>query len=191
MMFLISLGLKNDKESEFIANIYINYYPMMRSNIIKILKNNDTEIEDIIHNVCVKLIDHIDILSSFNQHVLTAYICYTCKNAAINFIKRRDIKSNLLFYGDEDDIAESYIDDKKTPEDIMIIKEDFARLRIVLDKMSEKYRLILYYKYFFDMDDKDIAAIFDTKPDNVRKYASKARKKAYKIFKKEESNETK
>jgi RNA polymerase sigma-70 factor (ECF subfamily) len=178
---LIVLVIENEKDRNFMADLYENYYSLIKNIIRKYVQDN-SNIEDLIHNVIINLIDKIPLLISFEKYVLISYISAVSKNIAVNFIKHQNINSEFTFFGDEEDIADSIEDRAKMPEEFLINKEENENLNKILKKLPEKQRLFLQFKYFFEMNDKEIAKIFGIKPESVKVYISRAREKAYKLF---------
>jgi len=177
------LNIENEDDRNFIAELYDNYYSLIKNTIIKTLKIYTDEIKDLIHNVIVQLIKRISLLRSFDNYTLTSYIAVVSKNIAINFMKHNNIKSDYVYDGDGEDIIDSVIDNNNAPEELIIIQEDSEHLNKILYELPEKHRLILQFKYFYEMGDEEIAEIFDIKPKSVKVYISRARKMTYKLFK--------
>ena len=183
LMILTILSIENEEDRKFAETLYEKYYPLVKNTIYKVLKENSDEIDDLVQNVFVKLINKIDLIQSFEEAVLISYIIVVSKNVAINFIKNRSKKSERTFFGEEDDVMDSIIDDNKTPEELFIINAEQENLYKVLKQLPEKYRLFLQYKYFSNMSDKSIADIFNIGANSVKVYISRARKMAYELLK--------
>jgi len=187
----IILNIENEDDRNFIAELYENYYSLIKNKIEKTLKRETGEIKDLIHDVIVQLIKKVSLLRSFDKYTLTSYIAVASKNTAINFMKRNDIKSDFVYDGNEED-ADSIIDNDNVPEELIILQEDSENLNKVLDELPEKYRLILQFKYFYEMSNEEIAEVFNIKPKSVKVYISRARKMVYKLFRERgENRETK
>ena len=177
------LSIENEEDRRFAEMLYEKYYSLIRNTIYGILKKNDDELKELVQDVLVKLIENISLLNSFNTPVLNSYIYVTSKNIALNYIKRRNKKASLTYFGEDDDIRDSIVDNSRTPENLFIIGENQKNIKKVLDQLPEKYKLFLQFKYFDEKSDKEIAKIFDIAPDSVKVYVSRARKMAYQIFK--------
>jgi RNA polymerase sigma-70 factor (ECF subfamily) len=179
------LSIENEDDRIFAEELYGSHYALIKNTILKILKTNTEDINDLIHDVFVKLIAKISLLRSLDEMALISYIAVVSKNTAINYIKRREMKSGWTFHGEED-IIDSITDDNKMPDELFIIKEETENLYEILKQLPEKYKLILQFKYFFKMNDKDIAPLFDIAPGSVKVYISRAKKMAYKLLKESE-----
>jgi RNA polymerase sigma-70 factor (ECF subfamily) len=131
----------------------------------------------------VKLIDNVSLLRTFKDDVLIAYISVASKNVALDYIKKQKVQSKWVLFGEGEDENDMFADSDNTPEELLYIKEDSENLHKILDRLPEKHRLILQFKYFYEMNNNDIAKILDIAPGSVKVYISRARKAAYKLFK--------
>ena len=183
---MIFLNIENEKDRLFAETLYEKYYVLIKNTIYGILKTNDDDISDLIQDVFVKLIEKISLLQSFHVNILNSYVHVAAKNIALDYIKLRNKKSDMTYFG-EDDVIESIGDENNLPDELYIIREEQENLYKILKQLSEKNKLLLQLKYFYEMSDKDIAKIFDISPDSVRIYISRARQTAYKLFKESET----
>ncbi len=74
----------------FMLELYHSYYGLVYKKILSVTQETDG-IEDLINDTFVKLIEKAPRLQSLNQRQTAAYIAYTARSVAINFVKRRDI----------------------------------------------------------------------------------------------------
>jgi len=182
MIIWTILSIENEDDRRFAETLYDKYYVLVKNTILKTIKNDTGEIDDLIHDVFVKLIDSLSLLQSFTEPVLMSYIAVVSRNIAINYIRRSNKKSDMTYFG-EDDVIESIGDENNLPDELYIIREEQENLYKILKQLSEKNKLLLQLKYFYDMSDKDIARFFDISPDSVKVYISRARQMAYKLIK--------
>lgn len=73
---LIIMAIENDDEREFMAELYINYYPIIKKTVFGIV-NDYNMVEDVINDALVKLIGKISTLRGLKCYQLTTYIVYT------------------------------------------------------------------------------------------------------------------
>lgn len=184
MIPIFILAIENDDDREFIEHIYKEYYNLMYSKAYEILQNRNN-VDDVINNACIKLISKIQKIRQFNCCVLASYIVYTVRNTAIDFCRKENISSKWILFNIEDETAEELPDDGDTPDELFIQKEKMEKLHQALDQLPEKQRTILQFKYFYEMNNKDISEAFDIAPQSVREYISRAKKMLYKILEKE------
>lgn len=179
------LTIIDDEEREFIQNLYLEYKPLVAKKIREIV-DNDIEVEDLINTTFLKLINKVPLLKTFGSAKTIAYVALTAKRVAINFIKHRDIQNQHFYYGEETDIsnhigepaASSYIID-----DVRI-----QRLQDAVHMLPEKDKNLLYFKYYLEMTDMEIAEEISINPNSVREYLSRARRKAKVLMEKEKND---
>ena len=183
LIILSILSIENDEDQKFMTDLYIQYYPLMKKKVFLYVKNNEY-VDDIIHDAYIKLIEKISLLKTFERYVLTSYVSSTIENAAINFVKKDNTKYKLMFTYEDDNNIE-FEPDMETPESLFFERVEKEKIHNAIDRLPNKYRLILQYKYFQNMSDKEIASNFGIKSESVREYLTRARRMAYKILKEE------
>lgn len=183
---MIIMTIENDSDREFMERLYRNYYALMKKKTYDITKDNDV-VEDIINDAIIKLFEKIETLKKLECHKLTSYIVYTIRSVAINFIIKRDISNKNMFYGFEEDLSDviGYAG-TANPEISFINNESIDELGRIIATLSETDQDLLFYKYNLEMNDKEIAAIFNISYDNVRKKLQRARQRALKEIKRED-----
>ena len=183
LIILAIAGIENESDQNFMADVYANYYNLIYKTAFSFVKN-EPDAQDIAHDVYINLILKISLLKTFKSSTLTSYIVFTTENTSLNFIKRRNKTSELMFlYGDDESVY--YVPDTETPEKIFFENNGSEILKKAIEQLSTKYRLALYCKYFQDMPDKEIAEVIDIKPSSVREYLVRARNAVHKILEKE------
>ncbi|MDD2300008.1 MAG: sigma-70 family RNA polymerase sigma factor [Fermentimonas sp.] len=118
---------------------------------------------------------------------MVAYVVYTSRSVAINFIKHRDVQKKHGSYEGYMDPAERIPSLEDNVEDRIIHQEEIAELGNAILKLPEKQKDLLYFKYILEMHDREIAEILKIAPDSVRQYLTKARREAKKLMDKEMS----
>ena len=184
LILLAILNMENEEDQIFMADIYVNYYPLMYKNAFKYVINK-YDAEDIAQNVFINLIKKVSVLKQLECHALTSYIVFSIKNTSLNFLKSRDNKSGLMFLFGDDDTLDDIQDDMETLEEIVLDNYKNNILLEAVEQLNPKYQFIIESKYFFDMSDKDISTILEITPEYVRKCLERARKALKKILEKE------
>lgn len=188
-MFVLTLiGMLDDGEMEFIQKLYIEYKPLVRRKIKDII-GNSSEIEDLINDTFLKLAKQISILKTLNDPKRIAYIAITSKRVAINFIKQRDTQNKYIYYGWEDDIGTSIEEEEDSR-----YKEDDLTIQMLIDavqRLPEKEKSLLYFKYYLEMTDMEIAEEIGINPNSVREYLTRVRRKAKVLMEKEKNDANK
>lgn len=186
MMIISSLADESDKA--FMLNLYQNYYGLVRKTVYNITRDLNN-LDDLINDTFLKIIYKISLIRTLDSCKIAAYIVYTSRSVAINFIKHRDEQTKHLYFGEETDLAESIVGSEETIVDRIIRQEEIEEMGNAILKLPEKQKDLLYFKYMLRMDDNDIAEIFDIAPDSVRQYLTRARRNAKKNMGKEMNND--
>lgn len=174
-------ALDNDSDKEFMLDIYHRYNTLIRKTIYKLIKN-PKDLEDLTNETFIKLIEKISTIRDFSCHKLTAYIVYTSKSIAIDFIKHRDVLNKHTFSGGENDLSEKLEDQSAEFEDKLIQQIDVERLCQAIHMLSEQQMNILHYKYLLDMNDAEIAKAIGISQSSVQQYLKRARTAARKLI---------
>ena len=110
MIGLITAIVESDYDDKaFLLDLYNNYYRLTRKTIFYITHENQ-DIDDLINDCFIKLIDKISLIRTLDSYKLTAYIVYTARNVAINYIKRKRLENRYMYYSDDNELAEELSD---------------------------------------------------------------------------------
>lgn len=176
---LFILTIENDDDRKCIADLYIQYYPIMKKKAYDISRNYNV-VDDLINDAFIKLINKISILKSLGCCKRTSYIVSAIRNISIDYIKHRTVESGLVIMGMEDDFMDSIPDTVHTPEAVFTIKETYEELGAAIETLSERDRNLLHYKYNLEFSEKEIAKIMNMPVNNIREYLVRARHRALK-----------
>lgn len=178
---IILFTIENDDDRDFIEELYTQYYPIMKKKVYEITRDYSV-IDDLINEAFIRLINKLSILRSLECCKRASYIVHTIKNISIDYVRKSAIQSEHRFMGMLDDLADSISDDKSVIEEICSTKEDYEELGKALEKLSERDRNLLYYKYNLEFSDMEISDIMNIPINNIREYLSRARRRALKII---------
>lgn len=184
MIMMLIAAIEGDDDKAFMLNLYQDYYGLVRKNVYNITHDANNK-EDLINDTFIKLIEKISLIRTLDSCKTAAYVVYTSRSVAINFIKHRDVQKKHAYYGEDMDLLEKLPGPDDVIEDRIIHQEEIAELGNAILKLPEKQKDLLYFKYILEMNDRDIAQIFGISPDSVRQYLTKARREAKKLMDKE------
>lgn len=122
--------------------------------------------------------DRIPMLKTIPESQLLPYALTAAKTTAIDRWRSR----NKVHVGVNDCISDYEGSATEEHEKAFINMERVDILSRGLEKLSERDRDILKYRYLMDMSDEEIAGILGIKPGSVRMYLTRARKNAFAIF---------
>ena len=180
MFPVIISAIENDDDRSFIAQLYEQYYPIMKKKAYELTRDYSIT-DDLVNDAIIKLIKKIPTLRSLDCYKRTTYIVYTIRGVAINHNRQQAAKSKKVYLGMSDDLMDS-IPDTITIDEICATKEDYRELGEAIGQLSERDRSLLYNKYNLELSDTEIAKIMDIPINNVRVYLMRARQRALKIL---------
>jgi RNA polymerase sigma-70 factor (ECF subfamily) len=184
MIMLAISAMEGYDDKAFMLNLYNDYYGLVRKTIYSITRNaNDAE--DLTNDTFIKLIEKVSLIRTLDSCRLAAYVVYTSRSVAINFIKHRDVQNKHVYYGKDLNASESIPSLGDNIEERIIQQEKIEELGNAILKLPEKYKDLLYFKYILGMNDREIAGILKIAPDSVRQYLTRARREAKKLLDKE------
>lgn len=188
MLAIATIGGEDDKA--FMLNLYNDYYGLVRKIVYNITQDANTT-EDLINETFVKLIEKISLIRTLDSCKTAAYIVYTSRSVAINFMKHKNVQKQHTYYGEDMDLAEKMPYLENTIEDRIIHQEEIEEMRNAILRLPEKQKDLLYFKYILEMADTEIAETLGIAPDSVRQYLTRARRAAKKLMDKEVSTRAK
>ncbi len=180
MTIMLITELENDDKS-FALHLYKNYYGLVRKTVYNITHDMGI-LEDLINDTFIKLIEKISLIRTLERCKTTAYIIYTSRSVAINYIKRRDIQNKYICYGEDTDLAEIISENGINIENRIIRQEEIGELVSAILRLPERQKDLLFFKYMLEMDDDNIARIFGIATNSVRQYLTRARRNAKNIM---------
>ncbi len=184
MLMMAIVAMESDDVKAFTLNLYTDYYGLVRKNIYNITHDVD-QIEDLINDTFIKLIEKINLIRNMDSCRTAAYVVYTSRSVAINYIKHRNVEKRHIYSGGELDLAENLPSIEDDIEYRIIHQEEIKELVKAILRLPAKHKYLLYFKYMLEMNDKDIAGVLNIAPNSVRQYLTRARREAKKLIDKE------
>lgn len=185
MFFMMIAGMDEDDKA-FMLDLYQTYCPIVRKTIYGILQS-PPELDDLTNDTFVRLIEKISVLRALDCCKTAAYVVYTSRSVAINFIKHRDVQNKHILFGDEADAAEDLADPDGDFVQRIALQDEAKYLCDVISKLPERQRDLLYFKYVLELTDEKIAENLGITPQSVRQYLTRARRAARALAKEEMS----
>lgn len=185
VIFMITMmisAIENDFQREFITEIYKKYYSAMLKKALASVSSKE-DAEELVQDVFANLIQRVDDVMAVDSKKLPAYLLSAVKYSAYNFNRNKKIKSSVFSADYDEDEVELLRDENALPEDVVIQKESAAEVRAALEKIPEKYRDILEFKYILGLSDSEIGEKFRLSESGVRSLIFRARRKAYSVMK--------
>jgi RNA polymerase sigma-70 factor (ECF subfamily) len=174
----------NKDDRIFMLALYKNYYSLARKTIFGII-HNAKDIEDLINDVFIRLIEKISLLRTFDCCKTTAYVVYTSRSVSINYIRHKKVENKHMYYSENIDTIENNSSSQDEFEENLVRQEEWELLSNAVSKLPQNQKDLLYFKYFLEMSDKDIAEKLGIGTASVRQYLTRARRSAKMVMGKE------
>ena len=178
MIPLVILAIEDDDDREFIKAFFQKYERLMYSEIYK-FTSEPADVDDILQTVLVKLIEKVRLLRSMERNPRVNYLITAIKNTSINMVCR---KRQIDSLDDVDWFDKNQPQAPDEVEDMVFRREAVFRIEAVWPLLDEKNRFLLRARYFLGMNQEEIAAELNIKPDSVRMEMSRARKKVRELL---------
>ena len=185
MISVILAAIEDDDDKTYMLNLYQDYYALVRSTVYNVMRC-ENDIDDLAEDTFVKLIEKTPLLRTFDCCKTVAYVVYTAKSVAINFIKHRDVQQKHTFYGEDADISDELTIPEESLEESYFRREELEALSDAVLRLPDREKDILYFKYILEKTDSEIAEDLSISPGSVREYLTRARRAAKKLMEREE-----
>lgn len=183
MITMMIAAIENDFQREYMAEIYEKYYGAMLKKA-KTYISDEEEAEELVQDVFIKMIERVDSVMEVEKKKLAAYLMSAVKFTAFNkYRKQKTVSKYMTFIDEEREDVELLRDENALPEELFIRKEAVSELESALEKIPEKYKNILEYKYILGLSDEEIGQKFGISEKSVRSCLTRARRKAYSVLK--------
>ena len=179
MLFMIMVEDLAPDDQEFILSIYERYKRLMFSKAKRCIGDTDAA-EDIVQEVMVKLIHKIQKLKSFNRCTLTAYIVYSIRNAATDYLRRKHVHEKRVVSLCQEEAEKYYIN--QDPDEWIFRSEEREHFYRVWDQLPEEDKSLLARKYVFGWSDAELAQDLGCAPSSIRMKMTRARRRAAAAF---------
>ncbi len=174
----------SDADRDFVYKLYQENYGLAYNIISQVVGNNNSS-EDLVNVTFIKLIEQVPLLRTLNQYKLNYYIVLTSRRVAYNHLRARKRQNKYIAWVDDIEVAAGSMVCDDTLEERVVSQDEFARLKATIQCLPEKLRDVLYFKYFLEMDDKEIAQELLISPNSVRQYLTRARRAARQLVQEE------
>lgn len=173
MILFLILAIENDEDRQLMLRIFQEFYPVMKARAFK-YTNSHENAGDIVQDAIVRLIAKVPELHRLNKYQIATYVYKTVSSTAID-----NLRKNSKYV----DIAELEHDAMDIDDGALPVEDEYERIESYenmakhLSKLSPKEKDLLYYKYFLDFPDKEIAKIMGMEHGAVRTSLSRLRNK--------------
>lgn len=185
-MLLLLSTMEDDQERSFMVDLYLEYRGAMYDAAFDVMRQHQ-DTEDILHDTLLKLMKKTSLLRTFDCFTLRAYIVISVRRTAIDCLRRRGARGELLFA--HDDYLDTLVPGGEGADDALLEEADHQQLRRMLGTLEPRQRDLLHMKYFLGISDEEIADSYGLKPASVRSLLSRARKALAEAIRREQDEE--
>lgn len=183
MFPLFFADIPDERQRAFMERVYLDHRSLMYAVAFQVLLNA-ADAEDAVQTAFAALCKKISLLQGMDCCTLRSYVVISVRNAAINVLRARGRRAELLF-GDED-YADSLFGGDADDAVLAFIRQD--SLAAAVRQLPERDRALMEMKYILGLSDAEIARRFGIKKDSVRSLLTRFRKRLYNLLKEGESD---
>ena len=179
---LVLLSVKNEEDRAYLDALYRQHCRLMFAAAWKYTSDRPTA-EDIVSESIVALLGKVDVLRTMNPAALRVYLVTTVRNTAFSHFRRtKRIDAYHLRVSDETIAC--------LPEQLPPAQQnELADVIRAMHSMNERDQAVLKMKYFYGLDNDEIARAMHLSPESIRQILSRARKRLKAIIHAEEADE--
>lgn len=161
---------RNDNNSK-LEKLYYTYRSLMYTEAYRILSDRSLS-EDAVNESFIRIVNHLHKLKSDDCPQTRNFLVVVCRNVAKDIYSQRN--KEVFLCPDEADV---FFNSSLTPEDIIINKENYTKLRDIISTLDPKYKDLLVLSSVYKLKYSDIATITGLSVDAVSKRVQRARQK--------------
>lgn len=177
MLLYISM-LETEEEKDKFERIYLTYRQRMYKAAYYILRHSE-EAEEIVHDSFLEIIDLLERISEKDCHKTWNYIVTIVKNKCFNKLKAQKKMADAPYEEYMENVADQT---KRDVIELVMEKEKAEGVAKLLMQLPYPYKEVLYLQYYNQLSGEEISKVLGITPENVRKVASRARKKLEKLM---------
>lgn len=137
MIMMVITAMENDEDKAFMLNLYNDYYGLVRKTVYNIAHDADYA-EDLTNDTFLKL----SLIRTLESCKLAAYVVYTSRSVAINFIKHRDVQRKHVYYGEDLDLGETVPSLEDNVEERIVHQEEIEPIPIWVNRAVHMVLLV-------------------------------------------------
>ncbi|MCD8014000.1 MAG: sigma-70 family RNA polymerase sigma factor [Lachnospiraceae bacterium] len=178
---VVLLRERDQKSIELVAE---RYGRLLRYIAVTILRDRETEIEECINDVYLKIWTH-GCEFDYEKASFRTYIKAVTRNTALNYLRKLRRLEELEGLDEEDTLQSEYIDYAQNVEQRMIFQEEIQTLERILGDMKKKDRELVLRRFYYLQSSRQIAEAMGMSENAVDSKVSRLKKKIRKRFERE------
>ena len=156
-MFLGLALLSSDEERESFQKAYENNYLAMYHVAQSVLENQQDS-ENAVHDAFLTLADNYQEYMGLSEKEMTGFCVTLVKHKALDSVRKRKFLSDQQL----DDLVLYETNTEFVPDARALQKERDDTVKTALDTLPEVFKETLTFKYYYRLDNKEIARLMNT-----------------------------
>ena len=171
MLFFLMM-IDSDEERSKFEIIYNNYRNLMFF-VAKNILNNDSDAEDAVHDAFLKIIKILEKIEDPECHKTKNLVVIITKRVAIDILRAKTRHETIP---DSEGLFDNILRDEASVRAMETVEEtiDIAH---AISKLPDRYREVIFLRFYNDYSNREIAEILNISEANVRKLLERARNK--------------
>lgn len=173
--------LSSETTRNILDKLYRKHYLCMLRRVLTIVRDSHTA-QDIVTDAILSLFDKAFVLEAMSDSECAAYMVRTAERHAYKYNKGAWRKKVTELFGTKQGLTLTPAASIE-PEDLVLLRERRREIGAALRQLSERDQLLLDYRYYQGLSNREIAKLLHIPEDNVKKYMHLARRRALPLLK--------
>ncbi len=177
-MLGIILAIENPQDRTFVGDLYGKYAKKLLYIANEYLHNKQDS-EDCVQEVFETVINMLEKFKGYSEAHQANLLVTVTRCSAVNKFKskmRKKTKETSITELEDEDIAWESYSAESSAQDVVISEESVRRIKDMIEDMDEKYRDIMYLRYFCELGNTEIAKIVGIPAEHVNVRIMRAKK---------------
>lgn len=180
LVLLTIASIEDEDNRNFAIHIYQSYDRLIYSELNK-YPGLHSSVNDVFHEVIIKLYPHLDDLRIMDKNQLANYIISAAQNAAKDHLRKEKRHRCCTLIDDLDSLEEQVF----SLDERLIAIENNEAFFAAWKELDEDTQLLLRMKLVLRKPDTEIAKTFNIATTSVHTLITRAKKKFIKIYRKQ------
>lgn len=166
----IIMAIEDEKERNFIEDLYIKHSKSMWKYAMHLTKNKD-DADELIQISFEKIIRCIDAVKKINCCKMDSYVVSIVRNSYNTLLLKKYKEKENIEYINIDELADL---EAHNDYESVLERSSSSDIMSALKNMPDKYKMVLKLKFIHEFDDEQIAKTIGVQTNSVRMYKTRA-----------------
>lgn len=179
--------IEDESDRAFMENVYQDYKALMYKIAIDCGVQRQDQ-DDIINTACLAMCKNVKTLRPMECNALRTYVVLCIRSASINFFKAN---KRYVLSGDFNSMMYKILTMESNIEDEALARMGIETVKTAICLLKGREREVMIMKYFFGMNNREVADLYGLNIDNVRQIDNRGKQKLSKTLNKDVQEEFK